>query len=240
MSKVRRATTKDAPSVPAGDMSSTPLIVAIDGPAGAGKSTVSRSLASRLGLEYLDTGAMYRAVTHAAISRGVALEDTEAVAALAGTIRLRVAHGRTSVDGVDISESIRSDAVTSAVSTVAANSAVRQVMRELQRAWGLARAGGVIEGRDIGSVVFPDALLKVYLTASPRVRAERRVAEVGGDVDEMEKAIIQRDLKDSSRSDSPLSASSDSIVVDTAGRSVEAVVEEIVTMIAQRRTAIGS
>ncbi|MEY3566024.1 MAG: hypothetical protein RLZ19_38, partial [Actinomycetota bacterium] len=150
-------------------MNSTPVIVAIDGPAGAGKSTIARALASRLGLEYLDTGAMYRAVTHAAMDRGVALDDTEAVAALARSISIRVADGKTSVDDIDVSEPIRGGAVTAAVSTVAANSAVRRSMRDLQRAWGLSRGGGVIEGRDIGTVVFPDALLKVYLTASPRV-----------------------------------------------------------------------
>lgn len=218
-------------------MNSTPVIVAIDGPAGAGKSTIARALASRLGLEYLDTGAMYRAVTHAAMDRSVALDDTEAVAALARSISIRVADGTTSVDDIDVSEPIRGGAVTAAVSTVAANSAVRRSMRDLQRAWGLSRGGGVIEGRDIGTVVFPDALLKVYLTASPRVRAERRVAEVGGDVDAMEKSIMERDHKDSSRSDSPLSTSSDSVVIDTGGRTVDAIVDEIVAMIAQRRTA---
>ena len=218
-------------------MISTPVIVAIDGPAGAGKSTIARALASRLGLEYLDTGAMYRAVTHTAMDRGVALDDTEAVAALARSISIRVADGTTSVDDIDVSEPIRGGAVTAAVSTVAANSAVRRSMRDLQRAWGLSRGGGVIEGRDIGTVVFPDALLKVYLTASPRVRAERRVAEVGGDVDAMERSIMERDHKDSSRSDSPLSTSSDSVVIDTGGRTVDAIVDEIVAMIAQRRTA---
>ncbi|MCE2763370.1 MAG: (d)CMP kinase [Ilumatobacteraceae bacterium] len=218
-------------------MNSTPVIVAIDGPAGAGKSTIARALASRLGLEYLDTGAMYRAVTHAAMDRSVALDDTEAVAALARSISIRVADGKTSVDDIDVSEPIRGGAVTAAVSTVAANSAVRRSMRDLQRAWGLSRGGGVIEGRDIGTVVFPDALLKVYLTASPRVRAERRVAEVGGDVDAMERSIMERDHKDSSRSDSPLSTSSDSVVIDTGGRTVDAIVDEIVAMIAPRRTA---
>lgn len=218
-------------------MNSTPVIVAIDGPAGAGKSTIARALASRLGVEYLDTGAMYRAVTHAAMTRGVDLDDTESLAVLARSLSIVVADGRTSVDGVDISQSIREAAVTASVSTVAANSAVRQVMRDLQRSWGLSRGGGVIEGRDIGTVVFPDALLKVYLTASPRVRAERRVAEVGGDVVAMERSIMERDHKDSSRSDSPLSTSSDSVVIDTGGRTVDAIVDEIVAMIAQRRTA---
>lgn len=216
-------------------MNSTPVIVAIDGPAGAGKSTIARALASRLGVEYLDTGAMYRAVTHAAMTRGVDLDDTESLAVLARSLSIVVADGRTSVDGVDISQSIREATVTASVSTVAANSAVRQVMRDLQRSWGLSRGGGVIEGRDIGTVVFPDALLKVYLTASPRVRAERRVAEVGGDVVAMERSIMERDHKDSSRSDSPLSTSSDSVVIDTGGRSVDTVVAEIVDLIDRNR-----
>jgi cytidylate kinase len=212
-------------------------IVAIDGPAGAGKSTIARALASRLGVEYLDTGAMYRAVTHAAIERGIPLDDSSAVSDLAKRIAIRVADGRTSVDGFDVSNSIRSATVTSGVSTVAANSEVRRVMRDLQRAWGDERDGGVIEGRDIGTVVFPDALLKVYLTASARVRASRRVAEVGGDVDEMERAIIDRDHKDSSRADSPLATSSDSVVVDTGNRTVDDVVNEIAGIIEGRREA---
>jgi cytidylate kinase len=212
-------------------------IVAIDGPAGAGKSTIARALASRLGVEYLDTGAMYRAVTHAAIERGIPLDDSSAVSDLAKRIAIHVADGRTSVDGFDVSNSIRSATVTSGVSTVAANSEVRRVMRDLQRAWGDERDGGVIEGRDIGTVVFPDALLKVYLTASARVRASRRVAEVGGDVDEMERAIIDRDHKDSSRADSPLATSSDSVVVDTGNRTVDDVVNEIAGIIEGRREA---
>lgn len=216
-------------------MSATSTIVAIDGPAGAGKSTIAKALARRLGLDYLDTGAMYRAVTHAAIQRGIPLDDVLAVGDVARAIEIVVADGRTSVDGVDVSDSIRGVAVTSGVSTVAANSEVRRLMRERQRAWGDERSGGVIEGRDIGTIVFPDATLKVYLTASPRVRAQRRVGQVGGDLDETERSIIERDHKDSSRSDSPLVTSTDSVVVDTSERSVDEVVEEIVTLIERGR-----
>jgi cytidylate kinase len=215
-------------------MSATSTIVAIDGPAGAGKSTIAKALAKRLGLDYLDTGAMYRAVTHAAIERGVPLDDAVAVGEVARGITILVTDGRTCVDGVDVSDSIRGTIVTSGVSTVAANSEVRRVMRGLQRAWGDERPGGVIEGRDIGTIVFPDATLKVYLTASPRVRAQRRVGQVGGDLEETERSIVERDHKDSSRSDSPLVTSADSVVVDTSDRSVDEVVEEIVTLIEGR------
>lgn len=209
-------------------------IVAIDGPAGAGKSTIARALASRLGVDYLDTGAMYRAVTQAAISAGIDVADNVAVGAVARRVEIRVEGGRTTVDGHDVSDDIRGPVVTAGVSTVAANSEVRSAMRDLQRAWGEARGGGVIEGRDIGTVVFPDALLKVYLTASPRVRARRRVAEVGGDVDDMERSIIERDRKDSTRVDSPLATSSDSVVVDTGDRTVEELVDEIVSLVEGR------
>lgn len=205
-------------------------VVAIDGPAGAGKSTIAKALARRLGLEYLDTGAMYRAVTQAALMGGIEPGDSEAVRDLAERCELSVTDGRTVIDGVDVSVEIRGAAVTAAVSTVASNSGVREAMRRRQRRWGDDRRGGVIEGRDIGSVVFPDARLKVYLTASARVRAERRVAEVGGDVDEMEALIADRDHKDSTRADSPLLTMPDAVVVDTGGRSVEAIVEEIARM----------
>jgi len=207
-------------------------VIAIDGPAGAGKSTIARALADRLGLQYLDTGAMYRAVTFAALRRGVAVDDVGAVGDLARTLRLDVGRDLVMADDVDATSAIRGPEVTSAVSVVAANSEVRSEMRERQRAWVAERGGGVVEGRDIGSVVFPDAELKLYLTASPRVRAERRVAQAGGDVDEIERQIAARDHLDSSRSDSPLSLADGSVVVDTTGRTVDQVLEEIVGMLA--------
>lgn len=202
-------------------------VVAIDGPAGAGKSTVARALAKRLGLEYLDTGAMYRAVTFAAIGRGIALDDTALIGELSRQIVLDVGDEVVIVDGVDATAAIRTNEITAAVSAVAANSEVRAEMRARQRAWAELRGGGVIEGRDIGSVVFPEAILKLYLTASPRVRAQRRVAQAGGDVDEIERAIALRDGSDSSRADSPLREADGSIVVDTSGLGVEAVLAAI-------------
>ena len=202
-------------------------VIAIDGPAGAGKSTVARALAARLGLEYLDTGAMYRAVTLAAMRRGIDTADLERVAKLAEDVSLEVGEHGVFVDGFDATTEIRSREVTTAVSAVAANSGVRAELVRRQRRWADERGGGVLEGRDIGSVVFPDAELKLYLTASPRVRAERRVAEAGGDVDEIEAAIERRDHHDSSRSDSPLVEADGSIVVDTTGRSIDEVLARI-------------
>jgi cytidylate kinase len=202
-------------------------VIAIDGPAGAGKSTIARALAARLGLDYLDTGAMYRAVTFAAVQRGLDLDDDEAVARLARTVPLDVGEHGVLVDGVDATVEIRTPEITASVSRVAANSGVRSELVERQRRWGIERGGGVIEGRDIGSVVFPDADLKLYLTASPRVRAERRVAEAGGDIDEIAAAIAARDRVDSTRADSPLTETDDAVVVDTTGLSIDEVLTRI-------------
>jgi cytidylate kinase len=210
------------------------VVVAIDGPAGAGKSTVAKALAHALQLKYLDTGAMFRAVTSLALSSGIDVHDEFAVGAFAENMILVMENGLVVADGTDVTTDIRSKAVTSAVSTVAANSRVRANMRDRQRMWSDLNRGGVIEGRDIGTVVFPDAVLKVYLTASPRVRAERRVAEAGGDIDEIERSIAERDLKDSTRSDSPLQESADSVVVDTSNRSIEDIVGSIVEIVVER------
>lgn len=204
------------------------LVIAIDGPAGAGKSTVGREVARRLGLEYLDTGAMYRAVTFAVLRRGLDPTDDEEVAAVVGDIDIEIGEGRVVVDGIDATVEIRGREVTAAVSAIAANSAVRSDLVARQRAWAAERGGGVIEGRDIGSVVFPNAALKLFVTASPRVRAERRVAEIGGDVDEVEASIIERDRKDSSRADSPLTEAHGPTIVDTTGLSIDDVVESII------------
>ena len=214
----------------------SPIVVAIDGPAGAGKSTVGRAVAARLGLEYLDTGAMYRAVTFAALRRGLDPADEHDIAELSETVSLDVAAGQNGamvlVDGVDATIEIRGREVTSAVSAVAANSRVRAELVRRQRRWVAEHGGGVVEGRDIGSVVFPDATLKLFVTASPRVRAERRVAEIGGDVAEVEASIIARDRKDSTRSDSPLAETSDAVLVDTSEMGVDEVVDHIVGMLA--------
>ena len=203
-------------------------VVAIDGPAGAGKSTIAKELARVLQLPYLDTGAMYRGITCAALRSGVDPNNEEAVAKLAITTVLDISNDGLLVDGVDATSDIRGDAVTRAVSAVAANSDVRRELRERQRVWVAERGGGVVEGRDIATVVFPDARLKVYLTASPLVRAQRRVAQIGGDVDQIARDIAERDHKDSTRVDSPLRESENAIVVDTSDRTIGDVVSQIV------------
>ncbi len=207
------------------------VVIAIDGPAGAGKSTVGRAVARRLGLEYLDTGAMYRAVTCAALRRGVNVNDTAAVAEMVGDVQIDVSDAAVVVDGVDATAEIRGRDVTEAVSAIAANPAVRQTLVALQRAWARRRGGGVVEGRDIGSVVFPEARLKLYITASPRVRAERRVMEIGGDVGDVEASIIERDRRDSTRDVSPLHEADDAITVDTSDVPVDDVVAHILALL---------
>lgn len=213
----------------------SPIIVAIDGPAGAGKSTVGRAVADRLGLEYLDTGAMYRAVTFAALRRGLDPADEDDIAELSESIAMSVdatpSGTKVVVDGIDATIEIRGREVTSAVSAVAANSRVRSELVRRQRRWVADHDGGVIEGRDIGSVVFPDATLKLFVTATPRVRAQRRVAEIGGDVADVEASIIERDRKDSTRVDSPLAEASDAVLVDTSGLSVDEVVERVLRLL---------
>jgi cytidylate kinase len=215
-------------------------VIAIDGPAGAGKSTVARALATRLGLEYLDTGAMYRAVTFAVLRRQIDPDDVEHVGRVAQGIDLEVTEHAVTVDGVDATLEIRGPEVTSAVSVVAANPAVRAEMRSRQREWAVRRGGGVIEGRDIGSVVFPDAELKVYLTASSTVRAERRHREaVDLAYDDVRASIADRDALDSSRADSPLVEARDAVTVDTTDLGVEQIVDRILELLEGSRTAGG-
>lgn len=200
-------------------------IIAIDGPAGSGKSTVARALAVYLGLDYLDTGAMYRCVTFAAMRRGIDPADADVVARIVGDIVMEIGLQAATVDGVDATIEIRGTEVSRAVSVVASNPVVRAEMVRRQREWVESHGGGVVEGRDIGSVVFPDAELKVYLTADPEVRAERRSKEVSDlDYETVAVDIARRDALDQSRETSPLVVAGDAFVVDTSSLSVEEVV----------------
>lgn len=197
-------------------------LVAIDGPAGSGKSTVSRALADRLGVPRLDTGAMYRAVAWAVLDREIDLADAEAVAGVARAASIDAGPVAVTIDGAEVTAAIRSPEVSRAVSSVAANPAVRAALVERQRAWQAAHGGGVVEGRDIGTVVFPGADVKVYLTASAEERARRRS-------DEAADAVARRDRIDSTRAASPLARADDARLLDTTGRSVASVVEEILS-----------
>jgi len=210
-------------------------VIAIDGPAGSGKSTVGRRLAARLGLTYLDTGAMYRAIAFAAIQRGIDPLDTDPVAAMAREIDLKVDDDKVVVGGVDATVEIRGPEGSRAVSLVAANSGVREELRARQRLWAAEHEGGVIEGRDIGSVVFPDAILKVYLTADATVRSQRRAQEMTElEFDNVAADIARRDAADQGRTDSPLQVSDDSLVLDTTDLSIDAVVDRLVNLVEER------
>ena len=202
-------------------------VIAIDGPAGAGKSTIARRLAERTGLDYLDTGAMYRAITFKVIRDGINISDHAAVGQAARSAAILMDGVSVVVDGVDATVAIRSPEITSNVSAVAAVSEVREALRDQQRSWVEHHQGGVLEGRDIGTVVFPGALFKVFLTASPAVRAARRVLEIGGDVAEVERQIALRDELDSTRADSPLRHTEEYLFLDTSEMDIDQVVEHL-------------
>lgn len=206
-------------------------VIAIDGPAGSGKSTVARAVAARLGVDHLDTGAMYRSVAFAALRDGLDLSNTEAVADLAVRVRIDV-NDHVLVDGVDVTEAIRGPDVSVAVSTVAQNRAVRSELVRRQRAWAEARPGGVMEGRDIGSVVLPAADVKVYLTASDAERARRRAGETGQlGHDEVAADLARRDRIDASRTASPMVVADGAVVIDTTGRSIDEVVDAVLVLL---------
>lgn len=207
-------------------------VLAVDGPAGAGKSTVARSVAEAIGGRRLDTGAVYRAVTWAVLQRGVAPDDATACAAVARDVDVRFVDERVECDGVDVTAPIRGAEVTSAVSSVSAHRGVRDVAVALQRRIAVDGVW-VVEGRDIGTVVFPDAVCKVFLTASPAERARRRAGDAApgadGDVDvaAVEADIRRRDALDSSREHSPLRPAEDAVELDTTTLSFEEVVASL-------------
>ena len=204
-------------------------VIAIDGPAGAGKSTVARQVSTATGLRYLDTGAMYRCVALEVQNTATDPNDADAVGKIAREVSVVIERDAAKLNGVDVSSEIRSSEINDIVSVIAAHTPVRDAMREQQRRWIQAQQGGVVEGRDIGTVVFPDAILKVFLTASPEVRAERRVGQTGGDIAAVAASIAERDHLDSTRLDSPLRPSEGSVIVDSSNRTIEEVVAEIVS-----------
>lgn len=223
-------------------------IIAIDGPAGAGKSTVARQVAAQLGLIYLDTGAMYRALTWLVLSKGIAIDDEIAIAELAETSVIELAPNKSLetpvqvyIDGHDITQQIRTPEVTKNVSAIAAQSSVRKALVKLQQRWG-QKGGLVAEGRDIGSHVFPDAEVKIYLTASVGERARRRqqdfqkLGQPEISLEQLEKDIAERDRKDSSRKISPLQKAADAVELTTDGLTIPQVTAQIIDYYQQRLT----
>jgi cytidylate kinase len=218
-------------------------VVAIDGPAGSGKSTVARGVAGALGLPTLDTGAMYRAVALAALDAGVDLGDGDAVASVARRARVDLDDGRVRLDGRDVSAEIRGPRVTGAVSQVSGHAAVRAELVDRQRAWIARHGGGVVEGRDIGTVVLPDAPVKVFITARDDIRAARRQrdeesaarAVAVGDVQD---ALAGRDRADSTlgRATRPEDAAPDAVVIDTSDVAADDVVAQVVARAEQAFT----
>ncbi|MFF7182261.1 (d)CMP kinase [Streptomyces sp. NPDC008121] len=219
------------------------VIVAIDGPSGTGKSSTSKAVAAKLGLSYLDTGAQYRAITWWMISNGVDVQDADAVANAAAKPVIvsgtDPARPTITVDGTDAAGPIRTEEVTAKVSAVSAVPEVRSLITELQRTIARSADGGiVVEGRDIGTTVLPDADLKIFLTASPEARAARRSGELkGADVAATRQALVKRDAADSSRKTSPLAKADDAVEVDTTDLTLDQVIECVVTLVEEKRAA---
>jgi len=223
------------------------MIVAIDGPAASGKSTVAKLLAFRLGMAYLDTGAMYRALAVEALEQGVRLSDADALTALAHRVAVSFEHEAGSplptkvlVDGRDVTRAIRTPEADSAVSPVSAVAGVREAMVEQQRRIATECAHTVLEGRDIGTVVFPNAEVKVFLTASTEERARRRTIDMIDRGVPMAQADVQtrlesRDLYDSTREASPLTCAEDAFAIDTTGMTIDEVVDAIIGLVEARR-----
>ena len=212
------------------------LIIAIDGPSGAGKGTVARAVASSLGYRHVDSGAMYRAIGWKAARRGVALDDEDGVARLARDSAIAIDDQRISIDGMDVSREIRTPEIDRAAAAVARLPGVRLILVAEQRAMAKTDKGLVMEGRDIGTVVFPQADVKIYLDASPEERARRRAtdpAHSGGStvVAEVATALTARDELDRTRKTSPLYAAADAIVIDTTGKTVNQVVAEVLSIV---------
>jgi cytidylate kinase len=218
------------------------LIVAIDGPSGAGKGTVARAVASALGYPHIDTGAMYRALAWKTIAAGVDLSDESAVAGLGEAAEFDLDDGRVVIDGHDVAAAIRTPDIDVAAARVARYPAVRRALVAKQRAYGERDGGIVMEGRDIGTVVFPSADVKIYLDASPDERARRRAQDPahagrGGAVAEVATALAQRDHQDRTRETSPLARAADALYIDTTDVTIEDVVERVLAAV--RKAATG-
>jgi cytidylate kinase len=215
---------------------SKPLIIAIDGPSGAGKGTVARAVAARLGYRHVDTGAMYRAVAWKALQDGVELGDEHAVAEIGERATFDLEEGRVAIDGHDVASAVRTPEIDRASAIVARHPAVRRALVTRQRALG-ERGGVVMEGRDIGTVVFPLADLKIYLDASPDERARRRAADPAHtssrtvQLSDVATALAERDKSDSTRAVSPLAVAADAIVIDTTGLPIAEVIERVIALV---------
>jgi len=208
--------------------------IALDGPAGSGKSTVAKLVAEESGLPYLDTGAMYRAITFGVLKRGIDPTDWPAIDHALPTIDLELSATSVVVDGADATEAIRGAEVTANVSAVAANPRVRAELVELQRVWIDKSGGGVLEGRDIGTVVVPTAALKIFVTASVRERARRRALEIDANIDKVEADLLRRDKLDSEREESPLRPASDAVTLDTTEHTIAEVVAIVINLARDR------
>jgi cytidylate kinase len=212
------------------------LIVAIDGPSGAGKGTVARAVASRLGYRHVDTGAMYRAIAWKALQEGADIADEPAVARIGERAAFDLEQGRVVIDGHDVAAAIRTPDIDRAAAAVARHPSVRKVLVARQRAFG--EGGGIVmEGRDIGTVVFPDADVKLYLDAAPEERARRRAADPAhassktAQLADVATALAERDKSDSTRAVSPLTVAADAVVIDTTGVPIEGVIERVLALV---------